>query len=244
MMTLPKRLEKDPLINVIVEFIFSSPLPGPEVLPGYLFSKLAGNNKAIHQLPYSTIAPHAPNTPFTRLEWNQYNINFSDQSISVGREIGDLSWDGFKSLITEILTALRDLEVNPNIERYSVKNINFLPYNNLDDKPDASKLNINFRLANYHLEKEIFHIRTELSTSDFIHIIQIASSASIVFNDTPKKGIIIDVDTVRLLTEVSTSRFLEEAEHHLDALYFSNKTVFFKCLQAQTIQEFGPVYRD
>ncbi|MES2208336.1 MAG: TIGR04255 family protein [Pseudomonadota bacterium] len=240
-----KAIKKDPLISSIVEILFSNNFPTHEVFPGYLFSKLPGSNKSIHQLPGAfsvapELTPQAQHMPMTRLEWNQYHINFSKHSIMISHEMGQAGWDGCKSVIAEVIKALKDIEINAGIERYSVKNVYFFPNTPLEaTKINTSKLNINIQLADFNLEKEVFHLRTELSLDDFIHIIQIASSASIQLNDKAKKGIIVDVDTLRVLSGLGAHHLLEELDQHLNRLHSANKNIFLKTLKTKTIQEFN-----
>ncbi len=241
----PKNIKKDPLINSIFEIIFSSAFPGHEIFPGYLFSKLPGSNKSIHQLSPSTpltkdATSRAQNNPFTRLEWNQYHISFSRHSISIGHESGSTGWNEFKTVICEVMKALKDIEINASIDRYSVKNVHFFPYTPLEaTKINVSKLNINIQLADFNLEREVFHIRTELSSEDFIHIIQVASSASILVDNKPKKGIIVDVDTLCPLNGLNLNNLMDNLEQHLSKLHKSNKNIFLKCLKTKTMQEFN-----
>jgi uncharacterized protein (TIGR04255 family) len=221
---------KDPLIHTVAEFIFSSALAGVEAIPGYLYSFLPEGHKAIQPVEIENFSHWAETVPFTSVLWNEFSVNFSKQGISVSCDQEVLHWSEFKTLVHHIFSAFQSLSMNPDLARYSIKMVRFLPYEKKEGKADTSALNISLAIANGSLEKENFHLRTELTVAEFTHILQIASLANVVIGDVSKQGIIIDVDTVKPLFGVALNYIIQTLDDRLNTLLNENRQLFLKCV--------------
>lgn len=244
---LPKKLAREPLVDAIFEVRFNSVLPAAEILPGILYSQLEGN-KVITTLPASEIPrpvrnsdPNFQYAPISRLDWGNFFVNFSDKSISIACKLPYPGWINFKEGIGKVLALVAKSEVFQSVNRYAIKYINLIPSNELYQQ--ISLLNLDLTIANHKLEKEVFHVRMEVPESNYINVIQAVSSAKVkTLDGNLKYGVIIDIDTIRNLSDCSIESFMSELSIKLDEIHLINKSKFFSCLKPDTIQDLGAMY--
>lgn len=247
MTTLPKKLKKEPLIDAVFEIRFKSDFPAGGILPGLLFGKLDGN-KTIEQLPISQI-PHQvrdadPNlqfAPLTKLDWGQFYINVGDRSLSVGCKHPYPGWGDFKPAITEVTRILEDANIIKSVERYALKYVDLIPAATV--KEQVSSLNFDITLAGHKLTQEVFQLRIEIPQGDFIHAVQVVSSATATLQSgESRKGLIVDVDSIVILKSVSFSELTTGFSEKLDLIHQENKKMFFDCLKAEALDALEPEY--
>lgn len=245
---LPKKLGKEPLIDAIFEIRFSSDDPVSEIIPGFLFSRLAGNKK-IESLPVAQIPrdlreanPNLKFAPTTRLHWDNFTINVSNFGVSVGCNYPYQGWQKFKSAIVEVVSCLGDINIFNSIDRYSMKYVDLIPSD--DIRHQISLVNMNISVADHKIESEGFLLRVEIAKDSFVHIIQIMPAASAKLIDgTDRKGIIIDVDTIHDIDHQTIPNVIgEDFQARLDLIHNANKKMFFDCLKSETIENLEPVY--
>lgn len=247
MTILPKKLKKEPLIDAVFEIRFKSDFHAGGILPGLLFGKLDGN-KTIEQLPISQIPQQVRDAdqnlqfaPLSRLDWGHFYINVGDRSLSVGCKYPYPGWSNFKSAITEVVGALKDANVIKSVERYALKYIDLIPASSVQEQ--VAFVNFDVVLAGHKLTKEVFHLRMEIPRGDFIHAIQLVSSATATLQSgESKQGLIVDVDSIGILKDISLNELLIGFPEKLDRIHQENKNVFFDCLKAETLSALEPEY--
>ena len=247
MKTLPIKLKKEPLIDAVFEIRFTSVFPAGGILPGLLFGKLGGN-KAIEQLPAAQI-PQALRdaelnfqfAPLSRLNWEQFYINIGDRSVSVGFKHPYPGWSSFKPAITKVMDALKAADIIKSIERYSLKYIDLLPATSLLEQ--VAFINFDVTLAGHKLENEAFQLRIEIQKDNFIHAVQIVSSATATLhNGESRQGLIVDVDTIVNQAGISFDELFSGISDKLEDIHQANKKMFFDCLKPTTITALEPEY--
>lgn len=245
--TLPKKLNKEPLIDAGFEVRFISATPVSAILPGYLYGKLVGK-KSIEQLPIAQLPkqvrdadPNLKFAPLSRLDWDQFLINIGDYSVSVSCKYPYAGWSAFKPAIIRVMDVLDEIKEVESIERYSMKYVDLISSSDLEQQ--VSMINFDVTLAGHKLKEENFQLRMEIPGQGLINVIQIISSAKAVLHEgTIKEGLIVDVDTVVNQNNISMQTFLEDISNKLDLIHETNKAMFFECITTETLNFLDPVY--
>lgn len=245
--TLPKKLNKEPLIDAVFEVRFTTAMPASVILPGYLFDKLNGT-KSIEALPISQLPklmrdadPSLRFAPLSRLNWDQFLINIGDFSVSISCKYPYPGWGAFKPAIIQVITFLVEIGIVETVERYSMKYVDLIPSSDIQQQ--VSMINLGVTIAGHKLEKEPFQLRMEIPRDGFINIVQVTSSATVaLYNKTTKEGLAVDVDTIVNQNAVSMQTLLEGFSDKLEAIHQTNKAMFFDCITPSTIALLEPVY--
>jgi len=244
---LPKKLNKEPLIDAVFEIRFSSMAPASLILPGLLFSGLEGN-KTIESFPISQLPKPVRDAdqnlkyaPLTRINWEQFMISISDSSVAVSCKYPYPGWSEFKPAIIRVMTNLAESSVVKEVERYSMKYIDVIPRD--ASLQTAAMFNLAVSIAGHTLSKEQFHIRIAIPKDGVEHTVQLASSARAVLHDgTAKEGLVVDIDTVVTQSNVSMQSVCEGLSDKLEDIHSANKAMFFDCLAPSTIESLEPIY--
>ncbi|WP_394752480.1 TIGR04255 family protein [Crenothrix sp.] len=241
---LPKKLNKEPLLEALLEVRFTCDLSASTILPGLLFGKLDGN-KSIEQLSTAQIPtaireadPNLRFAPVYRLIWKQFHINIGDKSISIGCQSPDYpGWVEFKKAILDVVDILIGTNIIHSIERYSIKYVNLIPADSLEEQ--ASLINCDIAIASHKVSKDAFQLRVEIHEDNFINIISVMSSAEILLPDhSIKKGVVVDIDTIVVISNEPLDKVFE----NLESTRQLNKAKFFDCLTQKTIDSLEPTY--
>ncbi len=245
--SLPKKLNKEPLIDAVFEIRFSSKIPATLILPGALFNTLGGE-KLIEQLPIANIPkqvrdadPNLKFAPITRIDWAQFFINIGDSSLSISCKYPYCGWAAFKSAIIEITNILNQCALADTVERYAMKYVDIFP---TKDYPQMfSMINASVSVADHVLANESFQLRIDINRDNLIHAVQLASSAiATLHNGKTIEGFILDVDTSSAQNNITMKTLLENFPDKLDSIHLANKTMFFDCLRQETINSLEPIY--
>lgn len=244
---LPKKLNKEPLIDAVFEVRFASTIPASVILPGVLYNRLSGN-KNIEALPISQLPkpirdadPNLKFAPLSRVDWGQFFINIGDFSVSISSKYPYAGWANFRPAIIDVMGILFDSNVVQTLERYSIKYVDMIPSS--DDQQKVSMINCNVTLADHKLVKEPFQLRIEIPRDGFINAVNIASSAQAVLHDgTKREGLIVDVDTFAIQDNISMQMLLDGFTAKLESIHQTNKAMFFDCLTDETMKSLEPVY--
>lgn len=244
---LPKKLDKEPLIDAVFEVRFSSKVPASVILPGFLFSILEGE-KTIESLPVAQLPkplrdadPNLRFAPLSRVDWNQFLVSVSDFSLSISCKFPYPGWNTFKPAITQVVDILTQSKIVDGIDRYAMKYVDLLPIS--DNQQKVSMINFKVSIADHNLEKEPFHLRIEIPRDGFINAVQVVSSAQVeLHNGIKKDGLIVDVDTFVTLGNAPIESLCEGLSEKLESIHIANKAMFFDCLTPLAIESLEPIY--
>lgn len=244
---LPKRLNKEPLIDAIFEMRFSSDFPTSDIIPGFLFSKLEGK-KSIVSLPAAQLpkAIREANSnlkfsPTVKLDWEGFSVSIGDHNVLIGCKLPYPGWVNFKSAIVKILDYLKEVNVVQSVNRYSIKYLDLIQNTSIARQIDC--LNIDVEISCYELKQEAFQLRMEIPEDGFINVVQLISSTKVNFPDgSAKEGIIIDVDTIFNLDDLSLEKTIKNISEKLEKMHAINKKIFFNCLKPETLESLEPIY--
>lgn len=249
-MRIPTLLKKEPLFEVLFELRFDSKVESvAEVLPGLLYSKLSKDYDNIVKLPASGIPadirkrdPAFRYTPLVKLEGNkQFSVQIGEHVISLACAKPYSGWEKFGDEICRLMEHLKDTGLITNPERFSLKYIDIIE---LNESPcfGIAPLKVAIKLGAEDIVAHPVHLRTELEEDEYVHIIQIASPASVTLRDKTKlQGTIVDIDTVCM--NLNTD-FWGAFKKQLNKAHEINKEKFFNLLKVETIKALDPVYED
>ena len=233
---LPAKLNKEPLIEVLCAVHFSSDVPAESLLPGLLLSKLSTQNPKIETLGAAQLPqvirdsdPNLQNAPLMRIVIDdQHFILIGSRWLAVGCQIPYSGWYTYKQVIMSVFSILGDAGFIKNIERHSLKYVDFIK--SQDAPPSLSIFDLKINIAGRLLDGEQTQLRTEILDSEFLHAITIVSKASLNKpGETVVEGVLLDVDTHRVQS-MSTSEFKEGLDSFLDEIHAANKKIFFDLL--------------
>jgi uncharacterized protein (TIGR04255 family) len=244
---LPKKLNKEPLIDAVFEVRFSSVAPASVILPGFLFNKLEGEKK-IESFPISQLPkpvrdadPNIKYAPLSRIEWRKFIISISDFSVSVSCKYPYPGWCDFKPAVLNIIEILVESNIVNEVERYSMKYIDLFPEKDIQQV--VGMFNLEMSIAGHKLEKEQFHLRIDVPKDGFMHTVQVVSLAQAVLSDgTKKEGAIIDIDTAVAMGNSPIRLLADGISEKLDSIHSANKNMFFSCLKSHAIDSLEPNY--
>lgn len=244
---LPTRLLNEPLVDAIFECRFESVEPASNVLPGYLVGKLDGAG-SVERLPAMELPPAVrnadPNLLFAALigmAWKNFRILIGDRSLVVSCVMPYPGWGAFRSAIHEVLSAVANLSSIQNVQRFSMKYTDLIPAATFQDQAEIVDLKLN--IGRHSIEGEFFDIRTEFDREGFRHILRVVSGASANFSDgTSRQGLVIETDTLRLISKERFSTWASGVGGGLDAMHKANKSIFFGCLSEVGLSRVEPEY--
>ena len=245
--TLPIKLKKEPLIDAIFEVRFSSSASVSDILPGILYSKLGCEDK-IERLPIANLPkavrdadPKLEFAPLVRLHWEKFFIAIGERSLVISCKLPYPGWASFKQAILKILDIVKDIKIIKNVQRYSVKYIDLIPSNNLQEQ--VSMISASIVVGGHSVKKESFSLRIEILQEELIHIVSIITSAvAKIYDGTKKNGIVVDIDTIANVKDQDFRQWVKQLPDNLDKIHIANKEMFFKCLKSKTIDSLEPVY--
>jgi uncharacterized protein (TIGR04255 family) len=241
---IPKRLQKEPLIESLWEIRFSSEVSCvAELLPGLLYKEFVNEFPTIEILPSSTV-PQQWRTedqfrylPTVRMTGLPYTIQVGEHvvSLSCGRPYS--GWDIFGEKIKKLAKILKETNLITRPERYSIKCIDILP---LDGTPSITPLELLISLAGKDIASDPVFLRTEQKEDDLLHIVQIICPAQVQLMDGDQtSGIFVDIDTIY---NDSTDHFWQNLTEQLQKVHDANKRIFFELLKNETITTLKPEY--
>jgi uncharacterized protein (TIGR04255 family) len=244
---LPKKLQKEPLIDAVFEIRFVESISAENVIPGILFTNLSGE-KTIQRLPASELPKPIRDgdqnlkfAPLVKIDWGQYSISVGDKVLSIGCKLPYPGWRAFKSTILEVIGHVKIINIIQKIDRYSMKYVDLIEASSIEEQ--LSKVSLSINLANRPIDKERISLQIEVNDNDMIHLIDITTAAITQFQDGSKKqGLIVSVDTIQLTDDPTFEGGYNKLTESLDNMHQVNKKMFFDCLKPETIKSLEPEY--
>ncbi|KLT73586.1 hypothetical protein PL75_01140 [Neisseria arctica] len=242
-MTLSTRLKAEPLIDAIFECRLTTKtnilLSG--VFPGILFSSLKDEEKLLERLPSYDIPEFIKQNeinvkylPLIKIKLSDYNILIGDNSVSISCIPPYKGWENFKSKIESILSILIDNSLIDTIERISLKYVNLIETENLTNHVDL--VNISLSIGDEKLTNQPYQIRMDSKKNGVINILQIISNAIHKDKNNVKKGLVIDIDSIKIIENQSIDSLKSNLKNDLDEIHNINKSIFLNCLKNETIK--------
>ena len=246
---IPKRLNKEPLIEAIWQAQFEprEGLPVGDLLPGVLYSALKVNhpNLQLHRLPTADIpAPVAqidPNLRFTakyRMEepGSPFLFQVGDRIVTMNCRKPYVGWTVFKERILKLLDVVEGSGLVPIPLRHSLRYIDLLT---LDPAPDLKALQVQFQIGQWGLQNRPLQMRVELPDEGCNHVVQIATPAEANLPEGKLQGSVIDLET---LPSAPPGNW-QDVRTQIDQIHDRSKAVFYQqLLTADAIALMEPEY--
>lgn len=233
---IPKRLNKEPLIEAIwqAQFEPKEGLPVGDLLPGILYSalKLDYPNLQLHRLPTADIpAPVVqldPNLRFTakyRMEepGSPFLFQVGDRIVTMNCRKPYAGWSVFKERILKLLDVIENSGLVPVPGRHSLRYIDLLT---LDAPPDLKALQVQFQVGQWSLQNRPLQMRVELPDEECNHVVQIATPAEANLPEGRIKGTVIDLETLPSAPPGSW----QDVRNQIDQVHDRSKAVFYQQL--------------
>jgi uncharacterized protein (TIGR04255 family) len=246
---IPKRLNKEPLIEAIWQGQFEPKegLPVGDLLPGILYSALRVDypNLQLHRLPTADIpAPVAqfdPNLRFSakyRMEepGSPFLFQVGDRIVTMNCRKPYAGWSAFKERILKLLDVIESSGLVPVPGRHSLRYIDLLT---LDPAPDLKALQVQFQIGQWSLQNRPLQMRVEIPDGDCNHVIQIATPAEANLPEGKLQGSVIDLETF----SSSQPSSWQDVRAQIDQIHDRSKAVFYQqLLTADAIALMEPEY--
>lgn len=244
---IPLRLRKEPLLEAIWEIRFSGRNSSvADLLPGMLFKSFPDKYTKATKLPAADMpAPLIECDPSALYAPQIQLAGAANQAIQIGDRALSLScrrpysgWNRFAADIVEIANAVQETGLVDRLERFSLKYIDLIEL----EKPEGlALLDLDLKMGGHQLASKPVQLRTEIYEKDLIHIIQIISPAQVGLPGTDErlKGVLVDIDTIKFITEDASWGVLYQK---LDDVHASCKRMFFSMLKPETIESLEPVF--
>jgi uncharacterized protein (TIGR04255 family) len=249
---LPVKLKKEPLADAIFEIRFSSAIPGSNIIPGVLASRLRTDDLRFERLPASDIPsrirdidPTLRAQPLMRMHWREsFFILIGDTGLSLACKIPYPGWrgeQGFKSHILELVEYVTEGSLIQSIERYSLKYTGVIDGKDLAEQ--IGRFEVDLRLGEYRLKAEPFSIRVEIRDGELLHVVQLAAPASVTLsNGATRTGTLVDIDGLCEYKTSNLKQFLRELPDKIECLHTRDKEMFFDLLTPETLAYLEPIY--
>lgn len=253
MTEMPKKLKREPLLEVIWQIKFE-PIPerpGGDILPGILYSKLVEKrhpNLQFHRLPMADLpfplASSEPNLRFVvkyRMEEpdNPFLFQVGDRVITLNCRKPYSGWERFREEANFLIDIIEKSGLIPMPKTHSLRYINIFEQSILEESVDLSFLNFSLDVGTWsNIKKFPLQMRLELPDNLFTHILQIAMPTTVSLpNNETAEGVILDLET--FITEVPSD--WNKIEEELEQLHEQAKKLFFqKVLREEVIQKMEP----
>jgi len=246
--TIPRRLRREPLIEVIWQAVFddSVEVPVAEANLGLLYADLrkSSNKWRLRRLPGAQIPPaiaeQDPNLRYTvkyRIEApdNPVLYQVGDRIVSVNCRRPYVGWDTFKQSILHVQRLLAENGQVPGPDHHALRYLDLIQR---DDMVDLNGLRFNLTIGDQTIDKQPLHVRVELAYHGANHVLQIITPAQVQLKEGLQQGILVDLET-RTSALKDWSRIPEQVEH----LHSASKSMFFEqILKPEVIERFEPEY--
>ena len=246
MNAIPKRLQKEPLIEAIWQVQFESPDAG-DVLPGVLFTELKKRHPALQlrRLPAANIPALVtqidPNLRYVaKVLMEEPNGQFlwqvGDRVVTINCRKPYAGWSAFKGAIMALIQDIETSGLVPKPQRHSLRYLDLLT---LTPTPDISPLRLDIKLGGYETFQHNLQVRLEIQEDECIHVLQVVTSANANLPEGNRTGTLIDLET----STKNPPHDWEQIRVNLDILHTQSKEIFFRhILTEATINKLEPEY--
>lgn len=247
---IPIKLEKEPIIDAIIEIRTENEVSIADILPGALEGKYKGIANSLEKLPTFDIPASIRKKdinfkfqPLIRLDMDGYKLLVGDSVLALASKLPYPSGETFKSKFKEIFGLVFDLGLIDSIQRYSMKYVDFIEGES--NKEILPLVNINLNMASEKIEEQNFRVQIQEKDPDqkrmyFYEIIGLAKAKTI--EQQVKNGLIIDIDTISTEQSINMSDFKDSLDVRLDEIHTKSKERFFSLLTPLGLERLGAQY--
>lgn len=238
---LPIKTNPCPIQEAILEIRYSSEYPSEAIL-GMFYGKIGGffEGKPI-SLPILQL-PEAIRRQDPELKYKAYyQFKKGNHTLNIGPDVLTFTtntpysgWEDWSGFFYEVLAKSIEANVISNVERIGLRYINHFQGNIFE------KTHCEVDLIGKKLSDESTNLRTEQMDGDFIKVLQIGNSVTLIKGDKSISGSVVDIDI--LLNIKNTNHFLENYKEVVESTHFKEKELFFSLMKETFLEEFNPIY--
>lgn len=244
---LPKKLEKEPLLDAICELTVSSQFPLLAFLPGHLHATLGKEvtsvvtDNTIPGAPPGAIAI-GPGPQQVRLNWKGHTIVVAERSISLIANMPYVGWETYSEGIKELIQKIVESKLVHTVDRVAIRYVNLFPEDRQFGAP-MDALNWSLKVGSLQIERGNTQLRHEYTEHGITTVISVVSNAQVMVVGRPTTaGLILDISAVFNTGCPNIEAFAEKSTEMIANLKLASKRAFFDCLSAETLKLLGPAY--
>ena len=237
---IPKKLKKDPLIEVLWELRFETEPNFAKIIPGILFSRLKNkySNLVINKLPAESIPaeikeidPNLRYAPSLRIEVMDIPLiwQMGERVFTYNNKKPYLGWNRFVEEIKFLSGIFEEINLFKSIEKISLRYIDLIEK---DIFHDLSDLKVSINIDKWEVKDEKISLLVEKFDGGFKNIIQVARPMDIVMDNRQISGTIIDIEVELLERGIL---FNELINRNIDAMHYKAKEIFFDMILKDSI---------
>jgi uncharacterized protein (TIGR04255 family) len=239
---LPKKLEKDLIIDAVFELRFI-PNINPNAVFGILYNIFKDKypnveNLNILDIPFQ-IREKDSNLiyqPHYRLQNDIFQIRLGPRVLAIDMLDKYPGWQKYFSEIKSIISSFLEAKISDDFRRIALRYINILEHKSIKDT-----LNIEFGISDekYNKRKQSI-ITTVIEDDNFQHNLRISENIEIEHSSKGIKtqGSVLDIDT--FTNDIPD--FMTSYKEIIDSAHSKEKNLFFSLLQESYLQSLNPQY--
>lgn len=241
MKKLPVEIKICPIKETILEIRYSSKIPSDAIF-GSLYGELRPFFDSDPQsLPILQL-PEAIRRQDPSLKYKAHHQFKKDNLIlSIGPDVLVFSnispyvgWGRWSNFFYEILKKLLKIDVLDKVERVGLRYINIFD-DNIFDKVDCE-----IKIIDDILTGQSTNLRTEILDENIIKVLQIGNSVTMMSDNNPVHGSIIDIDCLMNIDD--TSDFFKSYHDIIEYAHNKEKELFFSLLKKEFLEALKPIY--
>jgi len=237
-MTIPKHLNKSPIVDSICEIRFDSSLP-MDIVPGSITSALKELNiSEIEKLPILQIPESVREVdstliyaPYYKAKIGDATLQFGARMIAVSSPMPYIGWALFLPIIESVLNEVLKTDIIGQVKRVAIRTVNFF-------EEDILK-NLKFTVTSPILSKKTqYHYTENYGDNDFVVRTTIANNARRpVSKDEIVLGSVLDLDSY---IEKNINAELPLIMSHISTTHDKGKNIFFDLLNDEFLESLEP----
>jgi len=240
MIRIPKSIHPCPIIDAISEIRFN-PSTDPDAVYGVLFSAFRRNFSVTEKLPITQIPQEIRESdgslfwqPHYRMKNDDFVIQIGPRVISVGVRNEYCGWNAFQSAISDVVDEFRKTEVAEEINRVSVRYVNFFQGDNIYEN---LRIKIQSTDEIGDLSQNSLNLQSELLGEDKqASKLTITNSAAVNRDGKSHRGSVIDIDVM------DSSATLDDLKEKIERVHEKEKELFFSLLKQEFVDTLNPTY--
>lgn len=244
--TLPTKLAVEPVVNAIFELRFVPTKALQQAIPNLLYARFAGDVTGVQSLDANMIIhglDGEDQTPYLaklQVGWKGVQVMIGEKTLAVAVEGKYPGGEAFKAAICELFELVFSEGLVQQVERYSVKYINFFP---ADDDSFKFEADWTIEIGGFERSRENVLLRAEREDGEFRTITTIGTKVRLkVAGNPPREGAVIDIDEICIHPTDEVTEFRKEFPTRVAEVRERNKQQFFNCLTKSAIDGMGATY--
>lgn len=251
----PKRLNRDPIVEALCEIRFEpTENDVAPLLLGAMFNLLKVDFPQHAKLPSASLpnelkasVPDMAFAPQYRLKGDNCVVHIGDKALSVAVQYPYPGWSNFRPLILRTLRTAIDSGLLGIVNRMSLRYTNRLDLDS--NRPLSAILRTSLALGDSRVsdkpmvgpDRSALMLRYESRADGLVSIIQVGWPAKFALaQKSIPDGLAVDVDVIA--DSLASKNFRQEFESLLDAIHATEKAKFFSLLTPETVASYEPEY--